>query len=218
MSESQAFKKLLAFVSELQLLADKVLMQHRGNPNCIQAQPFAHLHTSVRLLIDRLGGYGLGKEVLTQGMPKVTNETNESVHRIKGLLDSVSNALQHGRLATVEELITADILTDLLEQAGALLAAEYFLPAAVILRAILEERLRKLCVTHNCPPSVPKSTIEHFKQALYAAKVIDKITQKKIDWMAGVGNAAAHNLPEFRDQDVPVLFKDTLDLLARFSV
>ena len=109
------------------------------------------------------------------------------------------------------------MLSDLLEQAEVLLAAKYHRAAAIVLRTILEERLRKLCEANGCFPGAAKPTIELYKQALYAATVIDKIVQKKVDWMAGVGNGAAHNLPEYRDEDVPILYKDTLDFLSRFS-
>jgi hypothetical protein len=217
MATSKAVEELKDFVRDLQALADEVLRKHKGNPTCIQSQPYAQLHTSMRLLIARLGARGLPKEVLDAGMPPVDKEYADSVDKMRGLLSSIGDALEHGRLSTIEELVTGDVLTDFLEQAEALLAAKFNLPAAVLLRAIIEERLRKLCAKYGCPPIVAKPTIEHFKQALYAASVIDKITQKKIDWMAGVGNAAAHALPEYRDADVPILYKDTVDFLARFA-
>jgi hypothetical protein len=83
---------------------------------------------------------------------------------------------------------------------------------------VLEERLRKLCAGHGCIPAVPRPTIETFKQSLYAAHVIDKIILKDIEWMAGVGNAAAHNLPEFNAADVPQLYQRVTAFLARFQV
>ena len=44
------------------------------------------------------------------------------------------------------------------------------------------------------------------------------IVVKDIDWMAGVGNAAAHNLPEYNDADVPQLYQRITAFLTRFSV
>jgi hypothetical protein len=35
--------------------------------------------------------------------------------------------------------------------------------------------------------------------------------------MAGVGNAAAHNKPEFNQADVPPLYQHTLAFLSKFS-
>ena len=119
--------------------------------------------------------------------------------------------------ATVEELVSAEVLGDLLEHAEELLKAKFNLAAAIILRAVLEERLRKLCETNKCMPTTQRPTIEHFKQALYSAHVIDKIGMKDIDWMAGVGNSAAHHLPEYKDENVPPLHERTTAFLTRFS-
>jgi len=83
---------------------------------------------------------------------------------------------------------------------------------------VLEERLRKLCEAHALPITAHKPTMEHFRQALAKADVIDKIMSKKIDWMADVGNAAAHNLPSFKSTQVPDLYNATLDCLERFAV
>ena len=105
-------------------------------------------------------------------------------------MDAISNALGKGRLVTIEEAVSAEVLGDLLEHAEELIKAKYHLAAAIILRAVLEERLRKLCESNNCMPTSQRPTIESFKQSLQAATVIDKIGVKDIDWMAGVGNAA----------------------------
>jgi hypothetical protein len=66
-------------------------------------------------------------------------------------------------------------------------------------------------------PAAQRPTIENFKQSLYAAHVIDKIVVKDVDWMAGVGNAAAHHLPEYKDEDVPQLYQRVSAFLTRFS-
>src|SRR5438552_8450614 len=102
--------------------------------------------------------------------------------------------------------VGAEVLGDLLEHAEELLRSKFYLAAAIVMRAILEERLRKLCGCNACQPTVNRPTIEHFKQSLYAANVIDKIVAKDIDWMASIGNAAAHQLLEYKDADVPHLY------------
>lgn len=208
---------LKAFVSELLLEAAKVrqsVRQHEFSEDTVNAQMFSKLHAEYRLLAKKLGSYG---EIWTTGIPDNHVNTVSALELLHGNLMALKNALDMGRLSTIQELVTAEILTDLLEQAEVLLAAKYHRAAAIILRTILEERLRKLCEAEGCFPTASKPTIEHYKQALYSATVIDKIVQKKIDWMAGVGNSAAHNLPEYREEDVPTLYKDTLDFLARFA-
>ena len=110
------------------------------------------------------------------------------------------------------------MLADLVEHAEVLIEQHFHLAAAVVLRAVLEERLRKLCEARALPLTATRPTIEHFRQALAKADVIDKIVAKKIDWMVGVGNAAAHNLPTFNPVDVAGLYKETLDFLDRFAL
>lgn len=134
------------------------------------------------------------------------------------MLDAIGNALAKGRLSTIEELVSSEVLGDLLEHAEELLKSKFNLAAAVILRAVLEERLRKLCETHGCNPAVQRPTIESFKQSLFSAKVIDKIVVKDIDWMAGVGNSAAHHLPEYKDEDVTQFYQRLTAFLTRFSL
>ena len=81
------------------------------------------------------------------------DEKAEHFDKISPVLDTIAKALSTGRLATVDELVSAEVLGDLLDHADELLKAKFNLAAAIILRAILEERLRKLCESHNCVPS-----------------------------------------------------------------
>lgn len=212
----KATDELKAFVADLIQESEAIVLAPGGHRKFVTVNflEFVRLHAGYRLLIAKLGPIG---KVWTDGMPSSSDNTASSYGWLHGNLYALRDALDKGRLSTVHELVTAEILTDLLEQAEALLAANYHRPAAIILRTILEERLRKLCEANGCRPKTTRPTIEHYKQALYVAKIIDKIVQKKIDWMAGVGNTAAHNLPEYRDQDVSTLYTQTLDFLARFS-
>jgi len=133
-----------------------------------------------------------------------------------GTASEINEALTKGRLSTIEELVSASVLGDLIEQAEMLIEQEYFMAAAVVLRAVLEERLRKLCEARALSIEAKRPTMEHFRQALANASVVDKIVAKKIDWMASIGNAAAHNLPSFKSSDVPDLYKSILDFLDKF--
>ena len=167
-----------------------------------------------RLLITKLGPFG---KVWDQMLQLPPNNYVEHFQKISAVLDSIADALAKGRLATVEEMVSAEVLGDLLEHAEELLKAKYNLAAAIVLRAVLEERFRKLCASNNCMPTAARPTIEHFKQSLYSAQVIDKIVMKDVDWMACVGNAAAHNLPEYNADDVPQLYQRLTAFLTRFS-
>jgi hypothetical protein len=133
-----------------------------------------------------------------------------------GAVRVLADCLREGRLATLAERAADEVLCDLLEQAEVLIRGKSMLPAAVILRAILEERLRKMVeIRALTVPAWP--TIEHFKQALYQAHCINENDVQQINAMAGISNAAVQNLPEFKPEDVPTLYQMTFDFLEKFS-
>ncbi|WP_395753453.1 hypothetical protein [Prosthecobacter sp.] len=213
----KASQDLIAFVADLQndarIAAQTAEYSH--GVGFLDNSKFAGLMAGCRLLITKLGPFG---KVWDEMLQPPEGRLLSDLEKIKGVLDTISDALQKGRLSTFEELVGAEVLGDLLEHAEVLIAAKYNLAAAIILRAVLEERLRKLCASNNCTPTNSRPTIESFKQSLYSAQIIDKISVKDVDWMAGVGNAAAHNLPEYKDEDVPQLFQRVTAFLVRFSV
>jgi hypothetical protein len=214
----KASKELIEFVEDLRSEAgdvrDTTFQDYRGQKH-VDAAKLKRLLASCRLLVAKLGPFG---RVWDQMLQPPAN--NRAVHfeEISGVLDAIGNALAKGRLSTIEELVSTEVLGDLLEHAEELLKSKFNLAAGVILRAVLEERLRKLCEMHGCSPAAQRPTIETFKQSLFAAKIIDKIVVKDIDWMAGVGNSAAHHLAEYKDDDVPQFYQRLTAFLTRFSV
>jgi hypothetical protein len=213
----KASKDLIEFVEDIRKQATQVAgsMQHGDSGGWVDAGKLNGLIASCRLLIAKLGPFGKVWDEMLQIPP---NNDDEEFYKISAVLDSIANALSKGRLSTIEEQVSAEVLSDLLEHAEVLLKAKYNLAAATVLRAVLEERLRKLCASNGCTPSAQRPTIEMFKQSLYTAKIIDKLAVKDVDWMAGVGNAAAHNLAEYNAADVPQLYERVTAFLSRYSV
>lgn len=70
----------------------------------------------------------------------------------QGTLKGIRECLAEGLLIRFEDLVLADIFSDLLDQADYLLSKNYFRAAGVLGRAVLEERLRRLCVVNGCQP------------------------------------------------------------------
>lgn len=99
----------------------------------------------------------------------------------------------------------------------------YYLASAVILRAVLEERLRSICAKQQCIPAKPRPTIEDFNQALYkqSEKSLEpyfrKSTMQRVTAMAGVGNDAAHNKRPILQEDTQSFLRDLKDFLTRFE-
>jgi hypothetical protein len=134
-------------------------------------------------------------------------------------LKTIRDAIAQGLLTRYEDLIVADTFADITEQAGHLLSQGYFLAAGVILRAVLEERLRKLCSRHNIVLTKTRPTISDFNIALYNSTppVFDKSMMFHVTALAAVGNDAAHNVPGLKREDVDRLALGIKDFLARFS-
>lgn len=169
---------------------------------------------SCRLLSHQLGPFAAAWQQSLLSMSQGNREIG--VLSKLGALRSICECIEDGRLASFEDLVFAEALANLLEQGEHLLERSFFLPAAVIFRAVLEERLRRLCEQQNALPDKSRPTIADFNQALYGTKAYDKITMKQVDALAAIGNAAAHLTGEFDPTTVKDMHSGLLSFLSRF--
>lgn len=139
-------------------------------------------------------------------------------YHLTGVLHSVIQAIQGDMLITVEDLVVAEIHSDLLEQAEYLLGQGYYLAAGVIGRAVLEEHLRKWCQHANCVPPIKQPTLAHYNTELYGKQVINKITLKQLEALIAVGNDAAHNAPTLKRSDVERFIPEVREFLEKHPV
>jgi len=93
----------------------------------------------------------------------------------------------------------------------------YIIASGVILRAVLEERLKLLCDRNLCVPAKQRPTIVDYNTELYKKLVYDKLTMKLVESMAAVGNDAAHTNPQLSKDDVGRFKRDLFDFLQKFS-
>lgn len=143
----------------------------------------------------------------------------EAVRQPLSALKTIRAAIAEGLLTRYADLVIADTFADLTEQAEHLLSQGYFLASGVIFRAVLEERLRNMCVRNGVMPSKPRPTINDFNAALYSASppIYDKSMMLHVTALAAIGNDAAHNAPTLKREDVDRLANSVRDFLARFS-
>lgn len=182
----------------------------------VELQIYHQWCASCRLLVQQLGPFAEPyRDVLTE--QKQRNNT-AAVRSMLGALKSVLESVEHGRLAAFEDIVFAEAFANLIEQGEYLLEKDFHLAAGVIFRAVLEERLRRLCDVHGEMPAKPRPTISDYNQSLYQAQVYDKIVMKHVDAMAAVGNAAAHGTDDFNPADVAQLHDNLVGFLARFSI
>src|SRR5437867_2811149 len=62
-----------------------------------------------------------------------------------GVVEAAKSDFDAGLLFDIRALITAEVFADFVEQAEHLLASGYYIPAASLAGAVLEDALRKLC-------------------------------------------------------------------------
>ena len=185
-----------------------------GPPSYVEIEIFEQWRSRCRLLLSLLGPHGKPWEPVLE--PMVENELGSAMST-QGALKAIRQSLDEGLLVRFEDLVLAEAFSDLYEQADYLFLQGYLLAAGVIARAVLEERLRRLCAAHQCVPTRDRPTLGDYNTALYKHNSYDKITYKHVDSIAVVGNDAAHNKPDLKPEDVRRLLDGVQSFLIRFS-
>lgn len=112
-----------------------------------------------------------------------------------GVLRAAMDDYQHGHLFNVRQLVLAEVLDDFIEHATNLLEAGYYRSAAVVAGCVLEDGLRKLCAVNSIDVG-EKPKMDRMNAELAKKGVFNALVQKKVTWMAGLRNQAAHGLDE----------------------
>jgi Domain of unknown function (DUF4145) len=170
--------------------------------------------TSCKLLIAQLGSFGAPWAIVLDAEPTRCNLS--AVTAMIGALESISQNVLAGRLARFEDIVFAEAYSNLIEQAAYLLEKGYFLAAGVLFRAVLEEKLRRLCDVNKLEPEKDRPTINDYNQALYKANVYDKMMFKNVDAMSAIGNEAAHHKDGLQIADIERLNTNLVDFLQRY--
>lgn len=118
-----------------------------------------------------------------------------------GALKSLKMDYENDFLTNINEMIDAELFTDILEQAEYLLSQNYIRASAVVAGVSLESHIRKLAVKN----SIPISNDGKYKNAdslnneLYKNNIIDKTYSKSVTSWLGLRNDGAH--PESKEID-----------------
>lgn len=128
-------------------------------------------------------------------------------------MEAAFRDFNEGFLFDLCSLVAAELFSDFLDQAEHLLSEDYYVPAASLAGAVLEDSLRKLCHRRDLP--VPaKTTIESLNMELAKASVYDKLVQKQITALADIRNNADHGkFDKFTKADV----EDMIKRIRRFD-
>ncbi len=200
-------EKILKRFDEIIELGDSVLASRYGpppnvlGPDRVKGDVCYQWISSAQNLIKRVFGEDSPHIKNIEGeMKNCTNFTY--AQRIHGVIKAAKNDYETDTLFELQDLITANLFEDFLEQAEILIAAKYYQPAAVIVGAILEDGLRKMCHKNNITlPERPK--LDWMNSELVKKGEYNKLVQKNITAYADLRNNAAHGKwDEFTKDDV----------------
>jgi hypothetical protein len=120
---------------------------------------------------------------------------NERVYPgiIRGILESAKREYKYGLIQNIKFIISADALSDMLEQAEYLLDNDYKDPACVIVGGVLEQALKTIIENKHPALSANKYVgLGKLNEDLYKALEYDKVTFKFIDTYSSMRNSASH--------------------------
>jgi hypothetical protein len=121
-----------------------------------------------------------------------------------------------GYLFDTRRQIQAEVFDEFLEQAEYFLKDGYFQVAAVVAGAVLEDGLRKLCVSQRITLS-SQPALNWMNDELAKSGVYDKMVLKKVTWLADIRNKAAHGKwKEFTAADAEEMVRDVWRLMTDY--
>jgi hypothetical protein len=120
--------------------------------------------------------------------------------------------------ASFAALVRSDVFADFVEIAEHLLNAGYKDPSAVLVGAVLEEHLRKLCLRHSIltlDSTKPRKT-ESLNSDLASKNVYSRLDQKSVTAWLDLRNKAAHgHFNEYTDAQVDLMLRGVRDFVSR---
>ena len=135
----------------------------------------------------------------------------DNLLRMQSVFRAAREDFEAGYLASIHDLVRAEVFGSELEQASELLKAGYNSAAAVIAGVVLETAIRDLCDRHN----LTLGKLDKMNADLAKAGVYNGLVQKRITHLAAVRNSAAHgNEAEFKTYDVSAMISEIEQFLA----
>jgi hypothetical protein len=108
-----------------------------------------------------------------------------------GILTSLREDVASGNLRRTADLVAGEVFSDFLEMAGHLLTAGYYVPAASLVGAVLEEGLRRLAGAKQVKVAA-EDDVSALNNRLASKNVYSLLVRKQVDLWAGIRNAADH--------------------------
>jgi hypothetical protein len=185
---------------------------------------FSAIRTKTLSLLQFLPTNGNHINLLAEEIRKIESKIS-GLEKMTGILKGLQNDFEAGFLRRYSDFIEAEIEADYFQQAEQLLGPKEdysHIPAAVLLGAILEDTLRRLCQRQS--PQIPilkpngdfkmmGALIDDLKQA----GAFNELKAKQLRAWADIRNSAAHGkFGEFTQPDVEQMLVGVRNFLADF--
>lgn len=135
-----------------------------------------------------------------------------NMYSMKGILGAALIDYTQGFMADNKLLVSAEVFADFLVQAEILLDNDYKDAAAVVIRAVLEDSLRRVCDANRIDADKGDGVYQ-LSEKLLKANVLTKVQFKEIEAKKEVGNAAAHGRFGDYEKDDVVRFHEFVQRL-----
>lgn len=133
---------------------------------------------------------------------------------MKGILNAALIDYSQGFMADNKLLVSAEVFADFLVHAEVLLENDYKDAAAVVIRSVLEDGLRRLCDVNGLTSS-PRDGVHQLAEKLVRKNVLTSLQFKEIEAKKEVGNSAAHGrFSEYTKADVLAFHEFVQRLMA----
>lgn len=131
--------------------------------------------------------------------PQSYRSNYEMLKQLKAIFLAAKEDFQGGYMATVRQMVQAEVYDNELDQARGLLNGGYFSAAAVIAGVVLETAMRNICDNLG----LPTGNLNKMNTELAKASKYNLLVQKRITALADIRNNAAHGHPDqFQPSDV----------------
>lgn len=147
--------------------------------------------------------------------------TTQALRGFPGLRRALRDDIANNRLATVTELIHADVFGDFLDMASHVLDQGYKDAAAVIAGSSLEAHLRALCAKHGLPSNDasgrPKKSDALNQDLDKAGAYLSKLDLKSVTaWLDLRNNAAHGHYAKYLPEQVGLMIAGVRDFMTRY--
>ena len=132
-----------------------------------------------------------------------------------GILRAALEDIEDGYLVPLKDMAAAEVFSDFLDQTDHLLENKYFIPAASLAGAVLENGLRSLAERKNITVKA-RDSLSALNNKLAAKNAYSRLRQKQIAVWTDVRNAADHGqFNKVTHNDVAELVRGVRNFLAQ---